>query len=624
MINYKRNIDIILILIVGFVLRFTISITHSYSNDELSAINRLRFDNFSDLITFGVKQGDMHPAGVQVFMKGWSLVFGTSELWMRLPFVLVGTASIWVLFLIGKRWFNRDVGLVAALLLAVLYFPIMHAEFARPYSPGLLVTLMVALFFHKVLFDEVTQKKDAIILGALFAAGMYIHYFTFLTLGVIGISGLFFLNKTNWKSYFTAAFIGVFLFLPHLPITLYQLGVESNEWISPPANNWLIQFLFYAFNSSWIIICLLAVLLIWARFTPTTVSFSKKEVVLLVGWFIGVYGIAHLISFTTPILKFPVALFILPFLLLLIGLVLSRLPKLKVIAAVVGLVIMGSTIIERQLYGNHHYAVFKEVSTKIVGWEDQYGAANIYSIFNLNNSSYLNYYAHQKDRTIELDRDLIAFGEDAQIREELMQQEEEFCIIGYAARVTLLQSLETVKEFYPVLVDYEQYNNGAVYLFRKGTTHTEKEQKLLTTFSTAQTNTWIYDAAYSSNKGYLLDENHPYGPDFIFMPDTLPLVETCYIKVEVDATIDWDGELTVAVSGMRNNEPLMHRSEPFWLGQDLEKMLQTSTNKKGYFAFKLPPYIKAKDQLKISLWNRSNSSIYIQSIRIYLIPNKWN
>jgi hypothetical protein len=121
----KRNIDLILILMIGFALRFSVSITHSYTNDELSAINRLRYDSFSDLIEKGVKEGDMHPAGVQVFEKIWSSLFGTSELALRLPFVFFGTASIFLIFLIGSKWFNRKTGIFAAAILAVLYFPIL-------------------------------------------------------------------------------------------------------------------------------------------------------------------------------------------------------------------------------------------------------------------------------------------------------------------------------------------------------------------------------------------------------------------------------------------------------------------------------------------------------------------
>ena len=105
--SIQSNIHIILLLIVGFVLRFTISFTHSYSSDELSAINRLNFDGFYNIINNAVKTGDMHPAGVQFFEEFWVSLFGNSELALRFPFVLMGVASIWFTYLIGKLYLSK-------------------------------------------------------------------------------------------------------------------------------------------------------------------------------------------------------------------------------------------------------------------------------------------------------------------------------------------------------------------------------------------------------------------------------------------------------------------------------------------------------------------------------------
>jgi hypothetical protein len=65
----------------------------SFTNDELSAVGRLRFDTFSELIEKGINV-DGHPAGVQVFLWLWIKVFGISEISLRAPFILIGIASI--------------------------------------------------------------------------------------------------------------------------------------------------------------------------------------------------------------------------------------------------------------------------------------------------------------------------------------------------------------------------------------------------------------------------------------------------------------------------------------------------------------------------------------------------
>ncbi|MEZ5195678.1 MAG: hypothetical protein R2764_04565 [Bacteroidales bacterium] len=70
-LNHLLNIDhllLFLIVLAGVVLRFYNYANAPYSFDEFSALFRTRFDNFSDLIQYGVKTTDTHPAGVQLFM----------------------------------------------------------------------------------------------------------------------------------------------------------------------------------------------------------------------------------------------------------------------------------------------------------------------------------------------------------------------------------------------------------------------------------------------------------------------------------------------------------------------------------------------------------------------------
>jgi hypothetical protein len=629
----KRNIDIILILLVGFTLRFTISFTHSYSNDELSAVSRLRYTNFADLLEFGVQKGDMHPAGVEVFMKAWSTIAGKSEVAMRFPFVLFGTASILVLFIIGKQWFNRKVGLWAAGLLAVLYFPIMNSEFARPYSPGLLISLLVGLYFYKVLFNENRKWRDAIILGVLFAAGMYTHYFAFLFVGFIGFTGLFFLNKLNYKYYVVAGLSGIVLFLPHISITQYHLSAGGLQWLAPPEADWLLQFLYQAFNDSWILsVCIGVALIIGFLIKSDRLPFSKRNLTLPALWFFGIFIVGFILSYvSTPILKFPVMLFAFPFFLLLISIIISKIPRSNILLALTMMLCLGSTLIEKDLYGNGHYALFKEPGIKMANWNRAYGAENIYTVYNLNNSNYINFYANEwGGDSIEFDWVNIEFDDDHALRRDLLNRSEEYCVIGFSSRLTLVNIFETVKEFYPEVVDFERYNNGSVFLMKKGDSRNNPgRQKNIAKFSDFGISDWIFDQEYAAMyskeySGYRLDSTNIYGPTYSFRMNELPDVGRFYLKVEIAAELKIGDELTVALSGDRNGESIQHRGENMWIGHDLEEMLLNSESNSSYFAFKIPDYILPTDQLKISLWNRSETPIYISRFKISMIENIWN
>ena len=147
------QIILLIILLLAAFLRFYNYAGWSLSNDELSALSRLQFDSFSEMIEKGVMLGDFHPAGVQVFLWFWVKVFGNSVVAVRLPFVIFGIVSVYLVFLIGKRWFSPAAGLFAVSAMAFLQFPILFSQLARPYSPGLLFSLATVLFWTKIIFD---------------------------------------------------------------------------------------------------------------------------------------------------------------------------------------------------------------------------------------------------------------------------------------------------------------------------------------------------------------------------------------------------------------------------------------------------------------------------------------
>jgi len=77
------QIILLIILLLAALLRFYNYAGWSLSNDELSALSRLQFDSFGEMIRQGVMLGDFHPAGVQVFLWFWVKVFGNSVVAVR-------------------------------------------------------------------------------------------------------------------------------------------------------------------------------------------------------------------------------------------------------------------------------------------------------------------------------------------------------------------------------------------------------------------------------------------------------------------------------------------------------------------------------------------------------------
>ena len=93
----KNNYSIIILLFLASVLRFYNFFGLQYTYDELSALNRLEFNSFNELIQKGVMP-DAHPALIQVFLYYYALLFGTEEWLIKLPFILAGIHTMVILF----------------------------------------------------------------------------------------------------------------------------------------------------------------------------------------------------------------------------------------------------------------------------------------------------------------------------------------------------------------------------------------------------------------------------------------------------------------------------------------------------------------------------------------------
>ena len=77
----------------------------------------------------------------------------------------------------------------------------------------------------------------------------------------MSITGLCLINKQIFVKYIVAGLLAFILFIPHLNIFFYQLGVGGvgighGGWLKAPDTQFLIDYLFYLFNYSYIYLIL--------------------------------------------------------------------------------------------------------------------------------------------------------------------------------------------------------------------------------------------------------------------------------------------------------------------------------------------------------------------------------
>jgi len=174
---------ILLILFVGLVLRL-INLNQSLWLDEAINAVFVRSQSLNSLI-FNYSLSDFHPPLYFILMRGWVLLFGSSEIALRIPSVIFGVASIYIVYKIGKALFEEKTALIAATLLSVAPLHIYYSQEARMYMMAFFFATASAYFFIMILKqDKFINWVGFIVSSALMLYSDYLPYLmipTYLT-----------------------------------------------------------------------------------------------------------------------------------------------------------------------------------------------------------------------------------------------------------------------------------------------------------------------------------------------------------------------------------------------------------------------------------------------------------
>lgn len=281
-----------------------------FLHDEISALLRLRFSSFGELIAQGVAI-DAHPAGVHVFEWLWTGLFGTSELAVKVPFVLLSVAALLLLYRFAATWTNPTVALLGLAFIGTVQYTVLYGQLARPYAAGFFTTALLADQLTRALGGRQRAWWGVAIAAAACA---YTHHFALLLAGIMGLSAVWIATPAQRKPLLLAGLGGILLYAPHLPIFFRQLGYAGvGQWLDPPGNYWLPDHLAWVFQFS----VLLAVVVLgiaafgWLRHRGkghgvfVLVCLAWWVLPLAVGW---AYSV-----FRAPVLQYSVLLFGFPF-----------------------------------------------------------------------------------------------------------------------------------------------------------------------------------------------------------------------------------------------------------------------------------------------------------------------
>lgn len=462
------------ILLIAACLRLVNFSNLSLGNDELSVLARVQYDSFSDLIQLGVKP-DVHPAGIQVFAYYWTRIFGETSFALRFPFLLSGLIGIYLIYLLGKKWFGEGAGLLAAAALASLQYSITLTVYARPYAWVLTFALAMVLCWHTYLFEQGGIKS---LIGYVIFSSlcMYFHYYSFLLVGIVGLSGLFLINATERKTYLWALLAVGALYLPHLKLFFYHLAMEGSAWMGKPEPDYLLSYLSYIFHFSSplliyvVILFLFSVYMYFFKRKPQEKRIEKNRNLfrLLALLF---FSFPFIIGFLYSWLKAPVMhtgglFFSFPFFLL--GLFSFEWEsKVKVWVVSCFLILScASLILNREHFSLFYNRSADQIVKDMKRHEKEVGKGETIYLGQFHDPYYIDYYLPNKEIAMYA-YDLDSLTDIAVLRNFLKNSREKYVSLGWLSRPVPAVFLPIIREYYPYIIKRKNYFISEHYVFSK-------------------------------------------------------------------------------------------------------------------------------------------------------------
>lgn len=291
---------------VAFTLRLLFIGQESLWLDELFSVFLVRKS------WLGVIQGtaqDILPPLYYLLLK-IMMQFGDNEIAARALSAIASTATVPIMYQLGKRLFDQTLALTAATILAINPFHVIYAQEARMYTLFGLFSLLSVYFFWQAWQDG--QRKLWSMFVAVTILAFYTHSLAFLNLLALDLFALTQWKrlKEQWRIGLLSHVIIVAAFLPWVSVILQQTSRLSGEFAGQgqsPATLLTAMFLFLFGTTAsqvvtavafFVLLTLLAFAVMGILYRQTANTSALLYIILI--YTVPVLGL-YLISFQSPI-----------------------------------------------------------------------------------------------------------------------------------------------------------------------------------------------------------------------------------------------------------------------------------------------------------------------------------
>jgi hypothetical protein len=480
------------------ILRLISLFQYQFTYDELSGLERTQFNSFAELIEKGVKI-DAHPLLVQFIIFCLVKSFGYVTWIVKLPFLLFGFASVIYIYALGLKNFSKQVGLLASVILSFSLIFVFYAPIARMYISGVFFSSALLYYFFEIVFSESTKRIIYFFFGLFAWLCALNHHMSALFAFTVYASGFFFLRKRNLRIYLLTGVLTLAVYLPVLPVTLYQLGLagigyEQGGWLGAPDYWAIFTFIKVILGTGQIYLLVLVFCLI--SLVPNLSkgfvlsqnrSLQRKQIFLLLIFVVNYLIIYFYSIFRAPVFQNSVMLFSGTALVLFFC---SLINFRNVRVFYTCFILLVSALIYRTYFYKDYYhqsvkTVYEYQFERTIHYKKKYGDKNVYPLFfdadNIMKKIYFEKYGKQFDCKISSDS-VISYGNRTYFKNEKRHLEKDSVVSSIRLFSEFVSSMDCdyvvmssstplyesiVMEYFPYLLENTQTQGIYYKLYSK-------------------------------------------------------------------------------------------------------------------------------------------------------------
>ncbi len=226
-----ENLLLLLIILLYFLVRFGFgglqSIEFGYDQPRLATVVQeyLRHGNIISAQEFALPSpwGNFSWGPVLIWFYVPFILLTTNPLWASILITVFNSLSIVMVYLIGKHFFTRRVGLIAAFLLALTPWWMIFSRMV--YQPTPVPTFVTLCLYLTFLVIEHKKKWAIAMLIVLWGVLLQLYLICISIIASSGIISLIKLNRLSKKSIAAGVFMVALLFVPSV---LYYTNHQDN------------------------------------------------------------------------------------------------------------------------------------------------------------------------------------------------------------------------------------------------------------------------------------------------------------------------------------------------------------------------------------------------------------